>query len=509
MTADPRHLQAGTEEFDSPFMMPELAQPLPGMARTGRFESEFEQLWAMPETGIAPAFEEEQARPKPVRITDTVGVPWRWICRVETRHGSGTGVLVSNRHVLTAAHLVSGVSGLIRVKPGLNETDEPLGTYSVHSSAKIPSDYREKDDNYDYALLRLDDAVGDKKFKALQGNALCYWGDPKCGEKTVFARRDPAKLNQKRAFIAGYPGNKLMSVDGFLYDAVRKDRFMRITADVTPGFSGSPVWIVENGMFCLVGIAVSIVEGGSPTHVVRVTRELVRQLRQWITEDGEAASMREGELPGESESEGIALGYPETEAPYEFEGLAVETPAEHDEFESGFAGSGPRELDEFLAEFEGEDSPASGRKSGVSSAPGRGIWKYSDDVSRQSFYAFFQVALQGSAGKSKLSARARAELAENIAHVAVNRFKTHAMQVSCAVDAAADSAAKDTLRMVLNLSGPWGESFKSALQATSGGDFRSPSQPVNQAAAIAAEAVLASGQLNESLWRIFSQCAKP
>src|SRR4051794_20815864 len=38
-----------------------------------------------------------------VRITPTVGVPWRWICKVEVKRNNaqpngGTGVLVSNRH---------------------------------------------------------------------------------------------------------------------------------------------------------------------------------------------------------------------------------------------------------------------------------------------------------------------------------------------------------------------------------------------------------------------------
>jgi V8-like Glu-specific endopeptidase len=47
-----------------------------------------------------------------VRVKNTFGVPWRWICKISIRdnqgrpHSGGTGVLIADRHVLTAAHVV-------------------------------------------------------------------------------------------------------------------------------------------------------------------------------------------------------------------------------------------------------------------------------------------------------------------------------------------------------------------------------------------------------------------
>jgi V8-like Glu-specific endopeptidase len=253
-----------------------------------------------------------------VRITPTTGVPWRWICRVEVKGNresqpaGGTGVLISNRHVLTAAHVIYEAwqnmqNFSIEVIPGLDYGDEPFGRYAVSTKPKVPAKYRPDAADrfdYDYAILQLDSAAGKKTF-GKDSKALCYWGSPDCGEGSVFARRDPMTLNAKAALTAGYPGTrggkKLMCAAGMLHSASRQRRTMWITADTTKGQSGSPIWIVENGKCHLVGIAVGA--GGQSNVAVRVTRELIRQLRTWISEDGETPSMIEAETPAEAEAE--------------------------------------------------------------------------------------------------------------------------------------------------------------------------------------------------------------
>jgi len=94
-----------------------------------------------------------------------------------------------------------------------------------------------------------------------------------------------------------------------LHSADQRRRKMGITADTTKGQSGSPVWVVENGRYCLVGIAAGA--GKQTNFVVRVTRELIRQLRAWITEDGETPSISETEEALESPAP--TLSYPEAE----------------------------------------------------------------------------------------------------------------------------------------------------------------------------------------------------
>jgi|GEM_PF-6583142 len=274
-----------------------------------------------------------------LRITPTIGVPWRWICKIEVKGnreaqsgGGGTGVLVSNRHVLTAAHVVYEASQnmqnfSIQVIPALDDGDEPFESYSVTAKPKLPGNYRPDAANHldwDYALLKLNTAVGKKTFGKLKGNALCFWGSHQCGANSVFARPDPATLNGKAVFTAGYPGSagrkKMMCAAGILHSVNPLRRTMGITADTTKGQSGSPVWIVQNGRCCLVGIAASA--GQLTNTAVRVTSELIRQLRTWITEDGEQSKfvlLVTGETPSIIETEevlespALTLSYPEAQ----------------------------------------------------------------------------------------------------------------------------------------------------------------------------------------------------
>jgi V8-like Glu-specific endopeptidase len=321
-------------------------------------ESFTEEPFAEAETGIINGDNR-------VRITPTVGVPWRWICKVEVtpnngRPNGGTGVLVSNKHVLTAAHVVYEAfrnmqNFSIRVIPALDYGDEPFDSYAVTAKPKLPANYDPDAANHwdwDYALLKLDTAVGKKAFEKLKGNALCFWGSQDCGANSVFARHDPRTLNGKPALTAGYPhsvgGKKLMCAAGMLHSAARLRRTMGITADTTKGQSGSPVWIVENGKLNLVGVAAGA--GAQTNTVVRVTRELVRQLRAWITEDGETPSM----IEAEEVSEFSTLPLPDPEA--EHDTLAAEWLPEATEPEDfGGATDGEDEL-ELLEEQPLEES---------------------------------------------------------------------------------------------------------------------------------------------------------
>ncbi len=286
------------------------------------FQSAFEQRWALTgaaETGSAEAFGDEFAFEEPgiiegenrVRVRDTTGVPWRWICKIIIEDngrrpvGHGTGGLVSDRHVLTAAHVVYEAyknmhQYTITVIPALNDLKEPFDSYSIASKPKMRKEYSPTAADsldWDYALLTLSTAIGKKSFQALKGSPLCYWGSPQCGANTVFARPDPRTLNGKTAYTAGYPGGKggkqLWCAAGILHTAIERRRTMQITADTTKGQSGSPVWVIDNKRYCLVGVAVGTRRRAASNTVVRVTRELIRQVGAWISEDGDTPSMAE------------------------------------------------------------------------------------------------------------------------------------------------------------------------------------------------------------------------
>ena len=262
-----------------------------------------------------------------VRVRSTTAVPWRWVCKIvieDSRRrlvGLGTGTLVSDRHVLTAAHVVYDAyknmhQYTITVIPALNDLKEPFDRYTITSKPKMRKEYSSTAANgidWDYALLTLNTVIGKKSFSALKGSPLCYWGNPHCGANTVFARLDPRNLNAKAAYTAGYPGGKggkqLWCAAGILHSANERHRTMWITADTTGGQSGSPVWVTDNGRYCLVGVAVGA--GTRSNKVVRLTREMIRQLRAWITEDGETPSMIVTEAALESPA--LALSDSETE----------------------------------------------------------------------------------------------------------------------------------------------------------------------------------------------------
>jgi V8-like Glu-specific endopeptidase len=133
------------------------------------------------------------------KVPDPTAIPYRWVCQlIITRRDSngkttmvvGTGVLVSPRHVLTAAHWIKWAGkddrGLwvtyettgIRVVPGRYDDGTPLGAAFAKLNMKVASRWNPKAPNLqdDYALIELDTALGDAKPAALRGQKLCYWG---------------------------------------------------------------------------------------------------------------------------------------------------------------------------------------------------------------------------------------------------------------------------------------------------------------------------------------------
>jgi V8-like Glu-specific endopeptidase len=240
-------------------------------------------------------------------VSNTLAVPFRWICKLEIRRRDSngtvtdtgaTGVLVSPRHVLTAAHAIKEEKkddrGLrvmyeatrITVMPALDGGERPFKEYGVKLPAQIAPGWTSRHDTggeHDYALLTLDTAVGDTTFKSLGNQKLCYWGSAACPQATAVTQ-DPRSLVRATGISAGYPNDrerakKLFTTSGQLGVVPRKT-FMRFTADACQGQSGSPVWVAAGGEYRLVGLLVQVEAAGGL--MIPVTREVGKQLRAWM-----------------------------------------------------------------------------------------------------------------------------------------------------------------------------------------------------------------------------------
>jgi V8-like Glu-specific endopeptidase len=168
------------------------------------------------------------------QILDTTLAPFRWICSIELftknpkyggynepqwrRHGKATGVLIGPSYVLTAAHIlwitVDGKQKSIErivVTPGRNEEKAPFGSTEAGSNDwRTPKKWDPNNQKrmWDFAVIRLKEALGNKTFNASQGKPLGWWGSLKHGRGSSMKPLKPEDLLNHEVRTASYPGDR-------------------------------------------------------------------------------------------------------------------------------------------------------------------------------------------------------------------------------------------------------------------------------------------------------------
>jgi V8-like Glu-specific endopeptidase len=256
------------------------------------------------------------------QVNNTEAVPFRFICHLEMRavdttnttvtaRSIATGVLVGPRHVLTTAHTLLAHRGRFKathawVSPGLNGGTSPFGRVEATVFRTHPNWFRNnaEDEDYDYGMITLKDAIGERRFSSLGNKPLGWWGDPANGGGTRLVRLDPAALNNATVNVAGYPDDQpagtmwmssgqttpLRDPQGRITTMVRR---LPHNADTVTSQSGSPVWIgaTDQNPRYLVGLHAGAIDltftragrqQKQRTNVaIRATREFLNQIAAW------------------------------------------------------------------------------------------------------------------------------------------------------------------------------------------------------------------------------------
>lgn len=287
-------------------------------------------------------------------VADTTPIGFRFVCCLDLLFAHptnpaqtvlmrGSGTLISNRHVLTAAHNIlntlPGSTGAVRqtatrifAAPGRNGRVLPFGESRSRTLRVTPEWTAAPDSQFDFGLITLEDAIGETTPVVLRGAQLGFWSHPRLGGGTHIRPLDVTFLPGRPVNLDGYPVDKcldqppnrpataaeLAACTGTVPGNPRltdlgstqwrafgnvvqasppsEPRSMTYDLDSATGHSGGPIWLRWEQYRNLVAVNT----GGFPRPTapfdiianmgVRVTNDVLRTIRDWMRLDGVTAT---------------------------------------------------------------------------------------------------------------------------------------------------------------------------------------------------------------------------
>jgi V8-like Glu-specific endopeptidase len=281
---------------------------------------------------------------------DTTQIAFRFVCCLDLLFAHptdpqltfllrGSGTLISDRHVLTAAHNIlntlPGFPGAGRrtatrifAAPGRNGRALPFGESVVRTMRVTPEWTTAPNAEFDFGLLTLTDPIGAQSFAALGGAQLGFWSHPRLGGGTHIRPLEVSFLGGRPVNLDGYPNDKCLDQPprraltpaeaaactgtvpgnprlrdlgstqwrsfGNVVNASPPTEPRCITYDLDSehGHSGGPIWLRWEQYRNIVAVNTGGFPGPPPAFAiianmgVRITADVLQRLRTWIRADG-------------------------------------------------------------------------------------------------------------------------------------------------------------------------------------------------------------------------------
>lgn len=206
--------------------------------------------------------------------------PWGCVCKINTSAGSGSGVIIGPRHVLTASHVVNwatsaGVNGSVDVHRAGGAVSATTAIVRVLAFTQVTGTIGWTELDEDYAVLTTADRIGD----------MFGW----FGARTYSSSWD----DDPYWFNIGYPGdiagaNFPIYQNGRTLDEDAWDfgggRAMETNADTFFGQSGGPMAAFWDDGPYVVSVVSAQSSSGSPENYCSGGRDLTRLVRMARTQ---------------------------------------------------------------------------------------------------------------------------------------------------------------------------------------------------------------------------------